>query len=133
MDRDEATTSLLAQGWSEETLGIWVRAKGCCEYCDKDMQATSDEFFFGYNIDHVVPASHDGPSHPDNYALACRPCNFIKRNRDFRNGESGVTREAIIIRARQYIAAERTRNAERMAHALPLLQICGLTRPGALP
>lgn len=129
MNRDEATASLLDQGWSDETLGIWVRAKGCCEYCDKDLQATSDEFFFGYNIDHVVPASHDGPSHPDNYALACRACNFIKRNRDFRNDETAVTRETIITRARQYIAAERARNEERRRQALPLLTICGLARP----
>jgi 5-methylcytosine-specific restriction endonuclease McrA len=127
--KQEATAKLLRSGWSEETLRVWVRANGRCEYCDKDLQAHPDDYFHGYNIDHVIPASHDGPSHPDNYALACRTCNLIKRNHDFRNGETGVTREITIARARRYISAERAHNAKRMADALALLTICGLTRP----
>lgn len=129
MDRNAATEVLLAKGWSRETLAIWIRAKGCCEYCGKDLQAHADDYLFGFNIDHVIAASIGGPDHLDNYALACRACNLIKRNRDFRNGEPNSGRDVIIARAREYIAAQREINHARLQEVLPLLASCGLNRP----
>lgn len=126
MNNDEARAKLLSSGWSAETLGIWLRAEGMCEYCDKDLQHASDDFFHGYNIDHIVPASRGGVSDATNYALACRACNLIKRNQDFRNGADGVSREDMIKRARVYIRAERERNDRRMKEAIDLLRILGL-------
>jgi 5-methylcytosine-specific restriction endonuclease McrA len=118
---------LLPRGdWSPDTLKVWLRAKGFCEYCGKDLQRTSDDFYHGYNVDHVFPASLHGASDPDNYALACRACNLIKRNVDFTNGESDVSRETLIQRAQEYIRAERERNDGRMKTDLRRLRACGL-------
>ena len=128
MDANEARARLLIPNgdWSPSTLAVWLRARGFCEYCGKDLQRHSDDYFHGYNIDHVVPACKEGNSDVENYALACRACNLIKRNFDPRNGESNVPREELILRARSHIEHARKLNDERMRKALPLLRCCGL-------
>jgi hypothetical protein len=50
------------------------RARQCCEYCR--MPQAFDEITF--EIDHVIPRKHGGPTTPDNLALACFFCNNRK-------------------------------------------------------
>lgn len=126
LDADGARAALRGLGWSETTLEVWLRAKGHCEYCDRDLQATADDYFFGYNVDHVVPLSRGGTDQVCNYALACRPCNLIKRNHVARDTGADLTREERILRAREYIQGVRIRNAGRMADAVELLRVLGL-------
>jgi hypothetical protein len=53
---------------------VWRRAGGCCEYC-RLPQAWDDA---GFQIDHVIAASHSGPTRASNLCLACFPCNSFK-------------------------------------------------------
>ncbi len=126
---DDARAYLRKNGWSDSTLDVWLRANGCCEYCGKDLQTKSDDYFHGYNIDHIVPASLHGASEIDNYALACRACNLIKRNVTFHSSTEALTRSELIKRASDYIQRERRRNDERLKDHLPYLKMLGLVRP----
>jgi hypothetical protein len=53
---------------------VWERARYCCEYCR--MPQEFDEITF--EIDHVIPRKHGGPTAADNLALACFFCNNRK-------------------------------------------------------
>jgi len=87
--------------------------------------AAPDEHFLGSSRDHIVPGAGDGL---DNLALACRACNFIKRNKHFDIPGQILKREELITRAREYIHAEREKKKVRLAHSRDLLIICGLVR-----
>jgi hypothetical protein len=50
------------------------RARQCCEYCR--MPQAFDEIAF--EIDHIIPRKHGGPTTADNLALACFFCNNRK-------------------------------------------------------
>jgi hypothetical protein len=49
---------------------VWERAGACCEYCL--MPQAHDELPF--EIDHVIPQQHGGPTTLANLALACFGC-----------------------------------------------------------
>jgi hypothetical protein len=53
---------------------VWVRAGGRCEYCHMPQECDPISF----EIDHVVPQKHRGPTTADNLALACFACNNHK-------------------------------------------------------
>ena len=53
------------------------RAHGLCEYCR--LPQSSQEATF--HIDHIQPQSADGPTVPDNLALACVTCSLRKAAR----------------------------------------------------
>jgi hypothetical protein len=50
------------------------RAGHRCEYC----RAPEAIFNFAFEVEHVVPVSHEGPDDESNLALACRACNLYK-------------------------------------------------------
>jgi hypothetical protein len=50
------------------------RAGGRCEFCRLPEEATSIPF----EIDHVIPRVHGGPTVSANLCLACYPCNRFK-------------------------------------------------------
>jgi hypothetical protein len=52
------------------------RAAHRCEYC----RAPEAIFNFPFEVEHVVPISHDGVDEQTNLALACRSCNIRKAN-----------------------------------------------------
>jgi hypothetical protein len=53
---------------------IWKRAGDCCEYCR--MPQRFDDAVF--QIDHIIAASHGGPTRASNLCLACFSCNSFK-------------------------------------------------------
>jgi 5-methylcytosine-specific restriction endonuclease McrA len=59
-------------GWQR---ALWDRQSGRCAYCCGPLWPR-------YHYDHKIPKSKGGPSHPDNYALACEPCNLSKHDQD---------------------------------------------------
>ena len=79
MTRDELLVELRSLGWSDEAFEIGLRARFQCEYCDRDLLASVDDYD-AWQVDHIVPASREGASHISNYALACKTCNFLKRH-----------------------------------------------------
>jgi hypothetical protein len=53
---------------------VWERAGGCCEYCRMPHEYDNAPF----EIDHVIAASHGGPTRAANLCLACFSCNSFK-------------------------------------------------------
>jgi HNH endonuclease len=53
---------------------VWQRARRRCEYCQMSQEFDEPTF----QIDHVIAASHGGPTQALNLALACFHCNSFK-------------------------------------------------------
>jgi hypothetical protein len=53
---------------------VWHRAGGRCEYC----HLSQDFDVLPFQVDHVVPRKHGGPTRLENLALSCLPCNARK-------------------------------------------------------
>lgn len=117
----EAFDKLVAEHrWSEDTLKVWWRAGCRCEYCNADLIASSDVYFRGAHIDHIVPGNGN---HLDNLALACVSCNLLKRATHQNSGASGATdRGALIVAAKRIIQERRKAADDRLASAMPLLR-----------
>ncbi len=56
------------RAWRNLRAAVLLRDKATCAYCDQP----------GTHIDHVVPVSQGGPTHPDNLVAACARCNLEK-------------------------------------------------------
>ncbi len=54
---------------------IVSRAGNRCEYCQL---AQEHDPFFRFQIEHIVPRQHGGPTTAENLALACPHCNLHK-------------------------------------------------------
>jgi hypothetical protein len=55
-------------------LAVKERANYCCEYC----RLHQDDFFFPFEMNHVLSMRHDGPTIIENLALSCSICNRNK-------------------------------------------------------
>lgn len=108
MDRNEARAALNRLGWPDWMLDMGIRANFHCEYCDKDMLADVDSYD-GWQKDHIVPDGNDDVS---NLAIACKTCNFIKRNSDPRPLAKGEDRDSLVAAARNIVTERRARKEE---------------------
>ena len=50
------------------------RANNCCEYC----RIHQEDFFFPFEIDHIISLRHEGKSNFNNLAFSCGTCNRMK-------------------------------------------------------
>lgn len=55
---------------------VALRAFERCEYC----QAPETFSNFLFEVEHIIPRSHNGSDDLENLALACRSCNIFKSN-----------------------------------------------------
>ena len=63
------------------------RAAGRCEYCRMHQSLQGATF----HVEHIVPSSRGGPSHPDNLGWACPGCNLRKSDRmEARDPDTGA-------------------------------------------
>ncbi len=123
MTPDEAIAELTTKshGWSRETLKIWRNAGFHCEYCGTCLLASSDVYFRGGHLDHIVP---DGGDSIENLALACAACNFLKRGSDpTENAPSQATRKQLIEAAKGIINPRRATAKRRLEAAVPLIKV----------
>ena len=67
---DQLRRAGLAGAWTAEA---GERARYKCEYCDKDMLASVDNYL-SWRLDHIVPESAGGDHTLENVALSCREC-----------------------------------------------------------
>ena len=136
MTPDEAIAELIKKeyGWSRQTLEVWRRAGFKCEYCTAptDLLASSDAYFRGAHLDHIVPGAGD---HIDNLALACAACNYLKRGTDPSSQVPGTPapRNELIAAARRIVEGRRTTAQQRLAKALPFLEVLRAAGPAPLP
>ena len=125
MMREEAISLPLANGWSSQSVAVWLRADGRCEYCNRDLLGCEDAHFHGSHIDHIVPKHGDNL---ENLALSCTACNYMKRNRAFNVEKPAMTRAELITAAREHIQGVRDRNRDRLKQSVQWLTCCGLKR-----
>ena len=95
--------------YAEEWAEVCERAGYKCEYCDKDMHDSLDNYCLKEN-DHINPK---GAEDVDNYALSCRVCNMLKRNWNPADevGE-GACRDKLIQAVRRELKKRRGRKYE---------------------
>lgn len=112
MNIEAAVAALTADGkWSVEQVHLGFRAGFHCEYCDRDLLASVDDYD-AWQVDHLVPQSRGGDQSFDNKAISCKTCNFLKRVWDPRLTPE-LSRPELIAVVRQHIAARRaTKQAE---------------------
>lgn len=58
---------------------VFARARDRCEYCGLS-QAGQEATF---HVDHIIPATSDGPTELGNLALACVSCSLRKGAKEF--------------------------------------------------
>ena len=80
---------------------LFIRDKGRCVYCRRDLKRDFDAFWSA-QMDHLVPGEGDGP---ENMVTACYVCNNLKGN--FKDHKDAPTREKKLRLARQYILQRR--------------------------
>ena len=108
MDADEARSALNKLGWPDWMVDLGLRANFRCEYCDKDLLASVDAYD-DWQKDHIVP---NGSDHVSNLAIACKTCNFIKRNTDPQPLSTDGDRQALVAAAREIVGERRARKEE---------------------
>lgn len=122
MNAEQAVQSLLNDHhWSRVSLEMCTRARFKCEYCGRDYLSSSDTHLYGFETDHVIPRSKGGTDDFENLALACIPCNRIKRHTVPNPDLVGQSRAELVAAARSYIERLRKRNDERLAAVRSLL------------
>lgn len=109
-NRERIIDELVKTGkWGKAQAQRGFRANFRCEYCDKDLLA-SVENFKEWQEDHIIPLSKNGPDDDSNIAVSCRTCNVNVKSRwnpqeNFPNYHS---REELIKVVRNYVAKKRT-------------------------
>ncbi len=94
-----------------------LRASFRCEYCDRDLLASLENYKM-WEEDHIVPISAGGSNDDLNIAITCRLCNYhTKRNWNPQTvcGPS-ATREELIAAVRAYVRDRMQHLSEDLAH-----------------
>ena len=97
------------KSWGKEWAKVCHRAGYKCEYCDKDMLASLDDYLSMQN-DHIIPRKANGEDHINNYALSCPTCNMrLKRGwNPADDAREGASRNELIQKAKEYVSKERS-------------------------
>ena len=98
----------------EGLAGVWTaeageRAGYKCEYCDKDMLASVDNYL-SWQLDHIIPESAGGDHTLENVALSCRACKVRFKghwNPAYVAGED-ASREELILAVRENVEKKRS-------------------------
>ncbi len=117
MDRDSITARLRTLPlWGPMGIECGIRAGFRCEYCDRDLLASLDDYK-AWAQDHIVPAKLGGQHTLDNMAVACHPCNSAYKKAWDPRTMAGVaaTREELIAAARDFVAEKRRAEREVLA------------------
>jgi len=101
MTPDEARRVLVEElDWPAWMVDLGIRTDLRCEYCGRDLLADVDACDC-WQKEHVVP---DGNEEMSNLAIACRTCNFIKRNTDPRAASTAHDRDSLVAAAAAIVA-----------------------------
>ncbi len=124
-------------GWSDHSLPIWLRDKGVCQYCGRNLRESYDVCYHMSNIDHLLPQKEYGwlEKAYSNQVLSCKPCNTLKSTWDAnkKGGEpvylrsdgaelSESQRQVLIDRCRTYLDEAREKADEKLVNTLEILR-----------
>tara|TARA_R110000744_G_scaffold63053_1_gene129795 strand:+ start:713 stop:1090 length:378 start_codon:yes stop_codon:yes gene_type:complete len=96
--------------WGENDVILGIRAGFKCEYCDKDLLASVDNYK-EWQKDHIIPLSKGGEDINENIAISCKTCNVNIKGRWNPADEStpeNLTRQELITIVREYGIRRRT-------------------------
>ena len=97
--------------WGKEQAKRGIRADFKCEYCDKDL-LSSVENYKEWQEDHIVPQCEEGDDIDENIAVSCRTCNVNIKGRwnPRKHLSTGVepVRENLIQVVREYVVKKRS-------------------------
>ncbi len=111
MTRQEIVETLVRDlKWNRKALDLAIRADFKCEYCDRCLLQTVEDYD-ALQIDHIVPDEGDGA---ENLAVACKTCNFIKRRLNPAKSREDADRGVLIERSREYVAKIRKRKKREL-------------------
>lgn len=97
--------------WGENDVILGIRAGFKCEYCDKDLLASVDNYK-EWQRDHIIPLSKGGEDINENIAISCKTCNVNIKGRWNPVSEStseNPTRQELISIVREYGIKRRTK------------------------
>ncbi len=109
-DYERIINELVKTGkWGRAQAERGVRANFKCEYCDKDL-LTSVENFKEWQEDHIIPSSKCGNDDDSNIAVSCRTCNVNVKSRwnPLDVVPDNHSREDLIKAVREYVTKRRT-------------------------
>ena len=110
----EILTLINEYSWNWEQILLAVRSKGKCEYCDKNLFESIDNYKL-WQVDHIIPKSaiieNFDPENFNNKSISCWQCNvsFKGKYNPITVLGIGKSREAYIENIRNYIANSRTK------------------------
>lgn len=98
--------------WDATQIKLAIRSKCKCEYCDKDLFESADNYMT-WEKDHIIPkcSNIENLDYDDfaNLAIACRQCNYNFKNKYNPVDEIGFgkSREDYILAIREYVKNKR--------------------------
>ncbi|MEH6458220.1 MAG: HNH endonuclease signature motif containing protein [Cocleimonas sp.] len=95
--------------WGEDDVKVGIRAGFKCEYCDKDLLASVDNYK-EWQKDHIIPTSKGGEDINENIALSCKTCNMNIKSRWNPADVAGenASRQELIKAVREFVREKRT-------------------------
>ena len=75
----EIVSELLRFDFSEPQARAGIKCEFKCEYCGRFLLASIQDYDT-WQWDHLEPVSKGGGDEEENGAIACKLCNFMKRN-----------------------------------------------------
>ena len=106
---------------------IWAiiceRAGYKCEYCDKDMLASLDNYL-SKQRDHIIPKSAQGSETVDNYALSCSTCNDRRLKGTWNPADDAgedASRDELIQAVRRYVRKKRGHKYEEFSRYIQIV------------
>lgn len=119
-DRQHASQEIKRRlRWGPINTGAGVRARFRCEYCDRNLLRSVDDYY-AWQIDHIVPGGGDAD---ENIALACSTCNHLKHT----FVPVGDCREQRVECARKHIGLRRVKKQAELEALRKVLGLPGLS------
>ena len=120
------TAELGRYRWSNEAVALGIKHDFRCVYCGRDFLLSIDDFDT-WQFDHVVPASKNGPDAIENKVIACKLCNFTKRNFDPSTlAGPNATLSELTQLAKDHVQSRRAENSQKLNEIKGILREAGL-------
>lgn len=118
---DDSRKKLRELGWSDPAIDLGIDQKFKCIYCDRDLLASIEDYDV-WQFDHLIPISKGGPDNSENLVVACKLCNFVKRNFNVKEiaGENAPWEEYEML-ARAFIVEKRREKAAKLTEVQKIL------------
>jgi len=108
--------------WSEEAVILGKEQGFRCWYCGRDLLASIEDYDV-WQFDHIIPTSKGGPDTIENKAIACKLCNFAKRDFDVEQVAGRIaSKEELREYARPHIRQKLQDKREKLSKAKAILR-----------